>query len=238
MLQQTQVVRVLPKYQAFIKKFPDIQHVAAATLPDVLALWSGLGYNRRAKFLHAAAQQIMARHGGEIPGNVTDLVALPGIGKNTAGAILAYAFNQPVVFVETNIRTVFFHHFFVDREQVDDKEIEAYVTQTLDAEHPREWYWALMDYGAHLKATAGAKLAQSKHYARQSKFEGSRRQLRGEVIRRLLAGASLDGITDERLTSVLDDLIQESFIKRSNGQLRLHGGAVAAIIATDEKADR
>lgn len=239
MLQQTQVVRVVPKYQAFMARFSDVQALAAASLPEVLALWNGLGYNRRAKFLHAAAQQIVAQHGGVVPSTEPELVALPGIGSNTAGAILAYAFDQPVIFVETNIRTVFFHHFFPGEDSVDDKAVLALVAQTIATENPREWYWALMDYGAHLKTTAGGKLAQSKHYVRQSKFEGSRRQLRGEVIRRLLAGdVELAGIADDRLASVLDDLVQESFVERIDGQLRLHGGPVAAIIATDEKAVR
>jgi len=238
MLQQTQVSRVLPKYHAFLARFPDVQSLAMATLPEVLALWSGLGYNRRAKFLHMAAQQIVAKHGGIIPDRESDLIALPGIGKNTAGAILAYAFNQPVVFVETNIRTVFFHHFFADTDGVDDKEVAVLVSETCDPEHPREWYWALMDYGAHLKATAGGKLAQSKHYTRQTVFEGSKRQLRGEVIRRLLAGdTALSSITDNRLEAVLDDLMRESFIERIDGKLRLRAAPVAAIIATDEKTD-
>lgn len=239
MLQQTQVPRVLPKYQAFLKEFPDVKSLAAATLPDVLAVWNGLGYNRRAKFLHAAAQKIVAEHGGIVPNTEDELVALPGIGKNTAGAILAYAYNQPAVFVETNIRTVFFHHFFANRDNIDDKEVLALAVLVLDREHPREWYWALMDYGTHLKVTAGGKLLQSKHYSRQSKFEGSRRQLRGEVIRQLLAGnTELKDIADTRLESVLDDLVREMFIERINGRLRLRSGAVAAIIATDEKADR
>ena len=236
MLQQTQVVRVLPKFQAFTARFPDIQTLAAAPLSEVLALWSGLGYNRRAKFLHAAAQKIGAEHRGIIPQVESELIALPGVGKNTAGAVLAYAFNKPVAFVETNIRTVFFHHFFVDEDNVDDKDILELVLQTLDREHPRGWYWALMDYGAHLKVTAGSKVSQSKHYVRQSTFEGSRRQLRGEVIRRLLAGDSLGDIADDRLVSVLDDLQKESFIEHIDGQLRLRGEADTAIIATDEKA--
>jgi len=239
MLQQTQVGRVLPKYEAFMRRFPDIETLASASLADVLSLWNGLGYNRRAKFLHESAQQIMREYSGTIPQTEAELVALPGIGKNTAGAILAYAFSQPVVFVETNIRTVFFHHFFAGHDSVDDKEVADMVELTLDREHPREWYWALMDYGTHLKSTVGGALARSRHYVKQSAFEGSRRQLRGEIIRRFVAGAfDLSDIVDERLESVIDDLVKEAFIERVGGQLRLRSAPVAAIITSDENTHR
>jgi len=226
MLQQTQVSRVLPKYQEFMGKFPTIQALADASLSEVLAAWSGLGYNRRAKFLHAAAQMVVRDFNGELPATLQDLVKLPGIGANTAGAILNYAFNQPVAFIETNVRTVFIHHFFADKDGVDDKELLPLVEQASDAEHPREWYWALMDYGTHLKQTVGNKTKQSKHYARQSKFEGSRRQIRGRILKHLLDGPrpSAELLTvepDERTASVLEDLVREGFIEEYAGQLRL-----------------
>lgn len=226
MLQQTQVSRVLPKYQEFMGKFPTIGALADASLSEVLAAWSGLGYNRRAKFLHAAAQMVVRDFNGELPATLQDLVKLPGIGTNTAGAILNYAFNQPVAFIETNVRTVFIHHFFADKDGVDDKELLPLVEQTSDAEHPREWYWALMDYGTHLKQTVGNKTKQSKHYARQSKFEGSRRQIRGRILKHLLDGprASVELVAlepDERTASVLEDLVREGFIEEYAGQLRL-----------------
>ena len=169
MLQQTQVSRVIPKFDAFMYTCADFASLAEKPLGDVLALWSGLGYNRRAKFLHRTAQLVVSDHAGALPDTFVELVKLPGIGKNTAGAILAYAYEQPVVFVETNIRTVYFHHFYPDAATlVSDKEIESLVAQTLDEEHPREWYWALMDYGTHLKQTAGGRLTSSKHYVKQS----------------------------------------------------------------------
>lgn len=228
MLQQTQVGRVLPKYEEFMQRFPTVTALAQAPLADVLGVWSGLGYNRRAKFLHAAAQKIVSEYGGKIPDSPEKLVALPGVGKNTAGAILTYAFNQPVVFIETNVRTVFFYHFFADRSNVDDKELLPLVAQTRDDEHPREWYWALMDYGTYLK-TLGSNISQSRHYARQSKFEGSRRQVRGEVLKALVAGPVLLEelaaiVDDERLESVVDDLTREGFVEQNNSQLRLTGG--------------
>ena len=226
MLQQTQVSRVIPKYQGFVRRFPTIGSLAEAALADVLSEWSGLGYNRRAKFLHAAAGVIAREYSGHMPTTIGGLTELPGVGKNTAGAILAYAFNQPVVFIETNIRTVFFHHFFADDSDIADQQVLPLVAQTLDREHPRHWYWALMDYGTHLKQTLGNNISRSKHYTRQSKFEGSRRQLRGWILRTLLDGPSTierlnQMLPDERLTSVVDDLVREGFMVNQDGELRL-----------------
>jgi len=228
MLQQTQVNRVLPKYQEFMAKFPDIADLATAPLSDVLSAWSGLGYNRRAKFLHAAAGKVVSDFGGALPSTREELVSLPGIGPNTAGAILAYAFNQPVVFIETNVRTVLFHHFFADQTDIDDKVLLPIVQQVCDLEHPREWYWALMDYGTYLKQTAGNNISQSKHYARQSKFEGSRRQIRGRVLRELVAGDRslrelIEVLADERAQSVIDDLASEGLVEQEAGLIRLTG---------------
>lgn len=229
MLQQTQVSRVLPKYHSFIERFPGVTELAKASLADVLREWSGLGYNRRAKFLHRAAQKAMTDFGGTIPSTHKALISLPGVGSNTAGAIRAYAFNQPAVFIETNIRTVFFHHFFADAVGVHDRELLPMVEQTLDREHPREWYWALMDYGAHLKQTQSSNISQSKHYVRQSKFEGSRRQVRGKVLRELLEGPNLVSrlaayVGDSRLHGVIDDLVAEGFVERQGDSIRLTGG--------------
>lgn len=226
MLQQTQVSRVLPKFQQFMERFPNVQALAQTSLDNVLQAWSGLGYNRRAKFLHTAAQQVVSEFGGQIPAQLETLVRLPGIGTNTAGAILAYAYNRPVVFIETNIRSVYFHHFFADADYINDKELLPLLKQTLDREHPRQWYWALMDYGSYLKQTVGNNIARSKHYARQSKFEGSRRQLRGNIVRRLLSGPTnyehlSAAVQDERLKQVIADLMREGFVLKQGSELRL-----------------
>ena len=149
MLQQTQVDRVIPKFEAFIKRFPSEKELAKAPLAEVLKQWQGLGYNRRAKFLHEAAKQIVEL--GEFPHDEAGLLALPGVGKNTAGAIRAYAYNQPAVFIETNVRAVYIHHFFADSDTVDDKDIRELLEETVDREYPRDFYWALMDYGTRLK---------------------------------------------------------------------------------------
>jgi A/G-specific adenine glycosylase len=221
MLQQTQVSRVIPKFEQFIAVYPDVAALAAASLGDVLKSWSGLGYNRRAKFLWEAARQIERDHEGMIPGDYQALVSLPGIGPNTAGAILAYAYDEPAVFIETNIRTVLLHHFFDDTDdKVPDTILRDLASQTIDTEHPREWYWALMDYGTHLKKTAGGRLGQSASYRKQSPLEGSIRQMRGRIIR-VLAQKTADEMAlrgaveaDDRFVPALQALIDEGMVAR------------------------
>jgi A/G-specific adenine glycosylase len=221
MLQQTQVSRVVAKYQEFLTTFPDIPTLAAASFGDVLKVWNGLGYNRRAKFLLEAAKTIKDHYDGHVPSTLAELVTLPGIGPNTAAAILVYAFNQPHVFIETNIRTVYIHHFFADMDRVDDKELVPYIQSSLDIEHPREWYWALMDYGSYLKAIVPNPGRRSKHHVKQSAFEGSRRQLRAQILRLLLEGAKTEAqiifvTKDNRVSEVLAALAQEGLIYTKN----------------------
>lgn len=218
MLQQTQATRVVPKYRQFLAEFPSFAALAAAPLSSVLIAWSGLGYNRRAKFLRQCAEQVTHEHGGQLPQTSEALVRLPGIGVNTAGAILAYAYNKPVVFIETNIRTVFIHHFFADKTGVDDRDILDLAARTLP-DDTRTWYWALMDYGSHLKQTVGNLNVLSKHYAKQTNFVGSRRQIRGQVLKLLSTrphsrAELMQLIPDERLAGVLEDLCSEGFIAR------------------------
>lgn len=230
MLQQTQVPRVLPKFKEFTQLFPTFQTLAAAPLADVLKAWSGLGYNRRAKFLWQAAQAVTDDYKGELPRTSAELVKLPGIGPNTAGALLAYAFTIPAVYIETNVRTVFIHHFFADREEVHDRDILELVARTLP-DDARTWYWALMDYGTHLKQTVGNLNKLSKHYTVQSRFAGSKRQLRGEVLRQLAAGPKTTNqlvqvLADSRAQLVLDDLTSEGMVVRtesSNPHYKLPG---------------
>jgi A/G-specific adenine glycosylase len=220
MLQQTQVPRVIPKFLDFTRLFPDFASLADTSLADVLQLWSGLGYNRRAKYLWQAAQMVEHEWHGKLPRTPDELAKLPGIGLHTAGAILAYSFNQPVVFIETNIRTVVLFHFFPDQDYVTDKQIAEIVRQTLpEPELTREWYWALMDYGSYLKQRVGNLSRSAAMYTKQSRFEGSNRQIRGAVLRLLRTGPrSMEdlssGITDERLLTVLTQLASERLIHR------------------------
>lgn len=229
MLQQTQVSRVITKYDAFLRAFPTISSLSEAPLSEVLKEWSGLGYNRRAKFLWQAAHDIQAK--GSFPQTIDLLVQLPGIGINTAGAIATYAFNRPVSFIETNIRTVYIHHFFEDHDVITDKQLMPFIEESLEAalEHghsPREWHWALMDYGTYLKQTIGNVSQRSKTYAKQSKFEGSRRQIRGQILRMLgqrphQLTELQQHINDDRLSEVLQALEDESFISFSDKHYHL-----------------
>ena len=220
MLQQTQVNRVLEKFNTFIESFPTVEDLAQAPLKDVLKLWSGLGYNCRAKYLHGTAKLVISQHGGRVPSDRNSLEQLPGIGTETAGAILVYAYNKPEVFIETNIRAVYIHHFFPEQAKVADKEIRPIVKRTLDTSNPREWYWALMDYGTYLKKALGNPAKRSRHHVKQSRFEGSRRQLRGQVLKELLARPQpsktlAKNIDDSRLQSALDDLAEDGLIERT-----------------------
>lgn len=224
MLQQTQVERVVPKFSAFVAAFPDERTLAAASLAEVLKLWQGLGYNRRAKFLHEAAKKIIEL--GEFPDDEQGLVALPGVGKNTAGAILTYAYNQPAIYIETNVRAVYIHHFFQDVDIVDDSAIRPLLEQTIDKDRPREFYWALMDYGSWLKKQ-GVGPSRSRHYKKQSPLKGSIREVRGQIIATLAVGdsdeANLRTVlnADERFELALSGLVRDGLVTRSKNKLHL-----------------
>lgn len=186
MLQQTQVDRVLPKYKEFLKKFPTLEKLARAQTRSVLLVWQGLGYNRRAVSLKRTAEILVKEHKGKFPKDERALISLPGIGRATAGDLLAFAWNIPTVVIETNIRSVYIHHFFSDKKDISDKEITLLIEKTIDKNNPREWYYALMDYGSYLKKTIGNNAPQSKHYKKQSKFKGSNRELRSRILKLIL----------------------------------------------------
>ncbi len=232
MLQQTQVERVMEKFPALISACPDFASLAAASIPDVLAAWQGLGYNRRALALRACAEIVTSRYGGVLPADPGILSGFPGIGHATASSICAFAFNMPVVFIETNIRRVFIHYFFPGDGVVSDSEILPLVEQALYRENPRVWYWALMDLGTSLKKSVPNPNRRSRHYARQSAFEGSDRQVRGMVLRLLLARGEMarDEIAGncsadkERVLKVLAGLEREGFIRRTGEILALSSG--------------
>jgi A/G-specific adenine glycosylase len=222
MLQQTQTGRVESKYAEFLKRFPGFGSLARAPMRSVLHAWSGLGYNRRALALKRAAEIVAKKYGGKLPKDEESLVELPGIGPGTAGAIRAFAFNLPSIFIETNIRRVFIHFFFTHRRKVDDGEILKVVKKSLPTgRQTREWYWALMDYGAMLGREAKENPnKKSAHYTKQSKFEGSNRQLRGRILRLRLANPKISiteitqkaGQPRERVAEVLRALRKEGFV--------------------------
>lgn len=228
MLQQTQVARVVPKFEAFIERFPNEAALGAASLGDVLTMWQGLGYNRRAKYLHEAAKMIVSDFDGHFPEMEAELLRLPGVGKNTAGAVLAYSFNKPSIFIETNIRTVYIHHFFADNFDVEDKKIIQKLTETIDTDHPREFYWALMDYGSWLKANGVRNVSQSRHYKKQSTLTGSLREMRGRIVKVLSAGEPMGELilkqavdADDRFDAAINGLLSDGLISRSNGLFHL-----------------
>lgn len=226
MLQQTQTHRVAQKFPAFINAFPTFESLARASLHDILFYWQGLGYNRRGMYLHQIAKKVVQECNGILPNDPSILVTFPGLGKATAASICAFAFNAPTIFIETNIRAVFIYFFFGNaQDKVHDKDIEPLVAQTVDKEHARDWYYALMDYGVHLKKTTVNPSRKSKHHHAQSKFEGSNRQIRGLILKKLLEiNAPMDYQTlvshldkaEERVKKVLNELCSEKLIIKRN----------------------
>lgn len=229
MLQQTQVIRVIPKYLDFIARFPDLQTLAKANLSDVLTLWQGLGYNRRAKYLLQLAQELTHQN-NSFPETELELQQLPGIGPYTASAIVTFAFNQPTQVIETNIRTVFLHHFFTNSAlKIHDSQLLPLIEITTPNTNPKEWYWALMDYGSTLKKLLPNPSRKSKHHTKQSKFKGSLRQVRGEIIKLLLLHESLSEVVlVQKITGnkfhfseALQQLLSEKLIVKSGKKLHL-----------------
>jgi A/G-specific adenine glycosylase len=224
MLQQTQVERVTTKFPEFIHAFPDFATLAAAPLGEVLTVWQGLGYNRRAIALQKCAILVMNEYNGILPGDVDILATFPGIGRATASSIAAFAFNIPVVFIETNIRRVFIHFFFADTDTVRDEDILPLVEKAVYHENPRVWYWSLMDLGSALKKTVPNPNRRSVHYTKQSSFEGSDRKIRGALLKIVLKDHFLEeeeiiarvAGDRQRTKRILCALEEEGFIQRKN----------------------
>ncbi len=235
MLQQTQTHRIAEKYTAFLEQLPSFEVLAKAPLVQVLAAWQGLGYNRRAKFLREAAQIIVEEYGGVLPSDPKLLEQLPGIGPATAASVAAFAYNIPTVFIETNIRTVFLHFFFTDMHDVHDKELFPLIDQTLDGQDARQWYYALMDYGVMLKKQLINPSRKSRHHVKQSKFQGSNRQIRGCVIKLLTLNHTMDydllisevllhpaiHAKSERITGVIEELISEKMLQLNGDMISI-----------------
>jgi len=229
MLQQTGADRVISRYEPFLARFPDFPALAEATPAEVLAAWQGLGYNRRALALKNLAERVTDDLGGCLPDDERQLRALPGIGPYTAAAVMVFAFNRPVVMIETNIRRVFIHCFFQDRTGIDDSEIRPLVRDTLDRGDPRGWYNALMDYGAFLSTLPENPNKRSRHYQRQSRFEGSVRQVRGRILRILLESGQIAetvlcgnlDISQAAIEPVLRGLEEEGFIECHKGMVSI-----------------
>jgi A/G-specific adenine glycosylase len=249
MLQQTQVDRVIPKFEQFIERFPDETTLARAPLAEVLRMWQGLGYNRRAKFLHEAARMIVKLE--HFPQDEAELMKLPGVGKNTAGAIRAYAFNQPAIFIETNVRAVYIHHFFANSDLVDDKQIIQKMKETVPwaegkeqpderiysvpgamrktaglSYGPKAFYWSLMDYGSYLKSQ-GVTPNRSRHYKKQAPLKGSIREVRGQILTILSESDTVMSLlekryeNDDRFNVALDGLINDGLVMVHDDEIYL-----------------
>ncbi|HYE23402.1 MAG TPA: A/G-specific adenine glycosylase [Candidatus Paceibacterota bacterium] len=223
MLQQTQVERVIPYYGKFLKRFPSVQTLSDAPLSDVLRVWQGLGYNRRAKMLHEAARTVVTEYGGSFPKTAVALERLPGVGPYTAGAVAAFAYNEDTLLLETNIRTVIVHHCFQDQESVADSEIRTVLEKAQPKGMAREWQWALMDYGSHLKRNGVRTNHKVRGYVKQTAFKGSSREARGAILRTLAAGTkrSLSTILGEerkeQVSAELLKLVREGLVEKRNG---------------------
>ncbi len=220
MLQQTQTSQVSEKFLNFVANFPDFRELANAPLKSVICAWQGLGYNRRAIALHKIAEIIVKEYNGVLPSDLEVLKSFPQIGYNTASSILAFAFNMKTYFIETNIRRVFIYFFFPNKKEIGDKEIMPLVKETMVEFNPREWYYALMDYGVMLKKTHPELTKRSKHYRKQQPFKGSTRQLRGKILKKMLQKAEITQIELskelrvelDKLKIILNDLQKEGFI--------------------------
>ena len=226
MLQQTQVERVRIKFAEFLSAFPSVSDLASAPLTDVLLIWQGLGYNRRAIALKRCAEEIVGSYGGQFPRDTVELESLPGIGPYSARAVAAFAFGIAEPLIETNIRTVFIHFYFHGRDKVSDREIMPLVAATLDRHNPREWYYALMDFGVMLKQRYPNPSRRSSHHVKQSRFEGSNRQLRSRLLRTVIAEPGITvteiaiqlGAAETDVQRNLSGLEREGFLCRENNR--------------------
>ncbi|MDO8655568.1 MAG: A/G-specific adenine glycosylase [bacterium] len=230
MLQQTQVSRVTPKYKEFLKEFPTLVALAKTSDAKLLRVWQGLGYWRRARFLKATAQAILKKHKGVFPKEPEVLEKLPGIGHYTARAIACFAFNNAEAFLDTNIRRVYLHFFFPKRTDVPDTKVLRMAQEAVWKKNPREWHYALFDYGAMVLKDKGIN-KRSQHYTKQSKFEGSFRSFRTKAMKLLLQqkenrvrSKTLDLFLKRALKTqraphsakeVIDSLLKDKLVKKS-----------------------
>lgn len=225
MLQQTQTSRVEERYPLFLKKFPTVKKLARAPQSEVLAMWQGMGYYRRARNLHRAAMVVCEEHGGVIPEDFKSLRRLPGVGDYTAAAVSAFAFNKPVAMIETNIRAVYLYAWYPDIRDVSDKELLSDIERTMDTKRARDWFYALMDFGVALKKARPGIHERSKHHVKQSAFEGSDRQLAARILKAVLAAKSpisvksMDlglAIDQARLMKAVERLERDKLITRTS----------------------
>lgn len=230
MLQQTQIERVLNRYPLFITRFPGFRSLARARPRSLYTVWQGMGYNRRALALKEIARIVVRPpYHGKLPPDKDELMTLPFVGQSTAGAVAAFAFHQPVVFIETNIRRVFIHLFFHKQEKVTDSDILPFIERTLDRKDPRRWYYALMDYGSALRSLSVNPNLKSANYKKQGAFAGSNRQMRGKILRmiserpdmRVKDLAEKVNASPDKIGGIIDELCREGFIKKKGHSITM-----------------
>lgn len=217
MLQQTQVSRIIPKYKEFIKTYPTLRSLARASTADVLRLWKGIGYNRRALYLKQIATL------GKLPKSEQELSKLPGVGTYTARAILVFAYRKNVPLVDTNIRQIITHFFFSDKQQKESV-IYDVASQLLPKGKSWQWHQALMDYGA----LALEHIPQEKSIP----FKNSNRFYRGRIMdllrERTYARKKLLDLlvakynkSENFFEEILIDLVNEGLLTKRNNTISL-----------------
>lgn len=246
MLQQTQVARVTDKWRQFVATYPSAHDLAESELSDVLALWSGLGYPRRAKALRDSAKVIIEQHGGRVPSDLSKLLALPGIGDYTARAVMAFAYNEPAAAVDTNVARVLSRA--LAGRSLTRLETQELADRLLGDAPPREFNQAMIDLGAtkckkeprcetcplrqlcRYRELGGADpAAGSAGVSRaQAPFRGSMRELRGKVLKELTVSSltlgELAGATNSSAEMVLravTSLETDGLLTRRRGRVRL-----------------
>ena len=229
MLQQTQVPRVIEKYKAWIRRFPTHFDLAKESMSTILPYWTGLGHNRRALYLKQCADEIVKNYHGIFPTSPEALRKLPGIGPYTSQSVCVFAYDQPHSLIETNVRTIYIHHFFSNQEAVDDADLLPLVEQTMDRDNPRMWFNALMDYGTYLKEQVPNPSRKSSIYVKQSPLKGSVREVRGWILKQLSMKSDLPLVAiqthfdndDSRIYKAISGLIKDGLIIDQNGRLLL-----------------
>ncbi len=237
MLQQTQVDRVRTKYNEFLKKFPNVKALASAPLGDVLRVWSGLGYNRRAKYLHECAKKVVSEYGGKFPRTFSELTTLPGIGMSTAGALLAFSFGEDTPMIDTNIRRILVRVFF--KRIPTDKALYDFASALIPKRKGRAWNYAMLDLGATLCGARNhsalcpltplhGKVGDFVYKKPQKKFAGSDRFYRGRILARLTLGPATQMLLykelkrdEEYVDLLLRKLLRENLVVVKDAQYTL-----------------
>lgn len=249
MLQQTQVPRVQPKYEAFITAFPTLQALANADRASVLRLWQGLGYNSRAVRLHALAKVIIAERSGRLPTSSEELLTLPGIGPYTAGALVIFSQRKPAASVDVNIERVLKRVYFTPSQLPTKKDIAALQLKLIQHAEPHHLHAALMDLGSAICTARSPKCGECPLYKRcrtrgvrpdeirtvpkQSRFMDSTRWWRGQILKVLLQGPAAeqhiiyrikqqpDADDEERCAKAIASMTREGIIRKNKKLLKI-----------------